>query len=199
MEPTSAAVRRPSLSASVDGREAVDRLLAGHLHGVVRRCLDVADAEARCGCEPGTMTSDKSDDKEIRLLLEEWVTAFRDKTTDSIVATHAADIVSFDILPPLRYLGIEGYLHPWQETFESFDGPIEQEIHDLVITVGGDVAFSHCLNHMSGIRVDGNRVDFWFRSTFCYERTDGRWQVVHHHTSVPTDFATGAAVLGLTP
>ncbi|WP_280494132.1 YybH family protein [Nocardia asiatica] len=143
--------------------------------------------------------SSSVDETAIRHIIDEWVEAFREKSVARIVATHAADIVSFDILPPLRYIGIENYLEPWHDTFAAFDGPIAQEIHDLDIAVGGDVAFSHSLNRMTGTYHDGRTADFWFRSTTCYRKIDGRWLVVHHHTSAPTDFETGSAVLDLVP
>lgn len=115
------------------------------------------------------------------------------------MAIHAHDTVSFNIVPPLRYVGADAYRKPWQETFENFAGPIEFEIRDLDITIGGDLAYSRSLNRMMGTTTDGQKTDFWFRWTACFQKIDEQWLIVHDHTSVPTDFTSGTAVLDLAP
>ncbi|MCP2315298.1 Ketosteroid isomerase homolog [Nocardia amikacinitolerans] len=139
------------------------------------------------------------DEAAIRLVIDRWAQAFHDKDVDAVVALHDPDTVSFDIVPPLRYVGMSEYRKPWDETFANFGGPIEMEIRDLVITVGGDVAFSYSLNRMIGVLNDGTELDYWMRWTVCYRRIDGRWLIVHDHSAAPTDFATGGAALDLQP
>ena len=46
---------------------------------------------------------------------------------------------------------------------------------------------------------NGNEVGFWVRWTACFRKIDGNWLIVHDHVSVPTDFATGKALLDLEP
>lgn len=46
---------------------------------------------------------------------------------------------------------------------------------------------------------DGQTSDYWFRWTACLRRIDGRWLIVHDHTSLPTDFASGGAAQDLQP
>ena len=48
----------------------------------------------------------------------------------------------------------------------------------LTIAVGGDVAFSHSLNRMSGTRTTGEEIDVWLRATVL-RRIDGFWRVAH--------------------
>ncbi|KAA8883017.1 DUF4440 domain-containing protein [Nocardia colli] len=139
------------------------------------------------------------DEAEIRGLIDRWVEAFRQRDVDAAMAIHAVDTVSFDIAPPLRYVGTETYRKPWEETFANFSGPIYFEIRELDITLGTDIAFSRSLNHMMGTMVDGQDADIWLRWTACFQKRDGQWLIVHDHTSVPTDFADGTAVLDLTP
>ncbi|WP_378741778.1 YybH family protein [Nocardia brasiliensis] len=146
-----------------------------------------------------TPTVETTDAAEIRGVIDKWVAAFRNRDVAAAMAIHAVDTVSFDIVPPLRYVGTDDYRKPWEETFENFTGPIEFEVRDLDITIGGDVAFSRSLNRMTGTMADGQPTDFWFRWTACFQKRDGRWLIVHDHTSVPTDFTDGTAVLDLTP
>ncbi|WP_181699740.1 nuclear transport factor 2 family protein [Nocardia sp. GTS18] len=146
-----------------------------------------------------TDTTGSSDEAQIREVIHSWVAAFRNRDVSAAKAIHSPDTVSFDIVPPLRYIGWDSYRKPWEDTFDGFIGPIDFEIRDLVITVGDDMAFSRSLNRMMGTMADGQKTDFWFRWTACFQKIGGRWLIVHDHTSVPTDFGTGTAVLDLAP
>lgn len=143
-----------------------------------------------------TRTADEAD---IRGLIDRWVEAFRTRDVEAAMAIHAADTVSFDIVPPLRYIGTDAYRKPWEETFANFTGPIQFEIRELDITIGADIAFSRSLNRMMGTMNDGEETDVWLRWTACFQKREGRWLIVHDHSSVPTDFGNGTAVLDLTP
>ncbi|MFI6996013.1 YybH family protein [Nocardia sp. NPDC050175] len=146
-----------------------------------------------------TRTTEATDDADIRGVIDRWVEAFRNRDVDAAMAIHAADTVSFDIAPPLRYVGTDEYRRPWEATFANFTGPIEFEIRELAITIGTDVAFSRSLNRMMGTMRDGQEADLWLRWTACFQKRDGQWLIVHDHSSVPTDFANGTALLDLTP
>ncbi|GAB2672051.1 hypothetical protein GCM10027088_58490 [Nocardia goodfellowii] len=146
-----------------------------------------------------TGTTEPTDEAQIRGLIDTWVAAFRTRDVEAAMAIHAPDTVSFDVVPPLRYVGRDAYRKPWEDTFAGFTGPIDFEIQDLKITVADCIAFSRSLNRMMGTTTDGQKTDFWFRWTACFEKIDQRWLIVHDHTSVPTDFTTGTAVLDLSP
>jgi ketosteroid isomerase-like protein len=68
-----------------------------------------------------------------------------------------------------------------------------------MITVGDDVAFGHSLNRISGTLKNGNRADYWVRSTICFRKIDGNWLIVHDQVSVPLDVESGRALLNLEP
>jgi ketosteroid isomerase-like protein len=135
----------------------------------------------------------------IRRRVEELVNAVRTKNIDGAMSAYARDVVAFDIVPPLRYVGAEAYRQRWQETFAAFGGPIEYEVRDLQITIEGDLAFLHSLNHVKGTLLSGQRTDVWLRWTACWRRIEGEWAIVHLHVSVPADLASGQAVLNLQP
>ncbi len=141
----------------------------------------------------------KNDEAEIRRVIESGIEAIHDKNIEGVISLYAQEVVSFDIVPPLRYVGADAFRKPWEEVFSSFQGPIGYEIADLSITVGGDVAFTYSLNRISGTMNNGLRTDLWLRWTACWRRINGRWLIVHHHNSVPVDLETGRAVVSLKP
>ena len=97
----------------------------------------------------------------------------------------AADIVTFDLAPPLQSTGADALRQSLEAWFPTFRGPVGYEVHDLSITTGDDVAFCRSLNRISVTRTDGEEIDVWVRATVGLRRIDGRWQVTHEHSSVP--------------
>ena len=134
----------------------------------------------------------------IRQRVADWAKAIRAKNIDGIASLYAPDLVSFDLTPPLRYVGAEGKRRAWQEIFASLSGPIGYEIRDLNVTANGELAFVYSLNHITATLPRGH-IDMWLRWTACFRQIDGAWLVVHDHVSVPADPVHGKAVLNLTP
>ena len=139
------------------------------------------------------------DEAQIRQRVHDFAKAFRAKDIDGVMSVYAPDIVSFDLVPPLSYVGAEVYRQPWEATFEAYQDPIDYEVHDLHITTNHDVAFSYSLNRMRGTLKDGQQTDFWLRWTACYRKIDGNWLIVHEHVSVPVDLESGKGSLDLKP
>lgn len=135
----------------------------------------------------------------LRKVLEEGIEALRHKNIEGVMALYAPEVVSFDIVPPLRYVGAEVFRKVWEEVFASFQGPLNYEIHDLTLSISVDLAFAYSLNHISGTLNNGQKTDLWLRWTACFRKIEGRWLIVHHQNSVPVDLATGRAVLDLKP
>ena len=133
-----------------------------------------------------------TDEHAIRALIDAQVDAFRRKDAAAAVAMLADDVVAFEMIPPLilpsEMARSEQAMAGW---FAGWEGPVSIEIRDLVIHVGGDVAFSHSLNRLSGTRLGGGLTDLWMRSTLGFRRNSDCWQIVHGHTSVPFDPADG--------
>ena len=136
---------------------------------------------------------------EIKRVIEGGIEAIRGKNIEGVMALYAPEVVSFDIVPPLQYVGAKAFRKAWEAVFSSFQGPIGYEMHDLDITVGDDVAFGHSLNRISGTMNTGQKTDLWLRSTVCFRKINGKWLVVHTQVSVPVDLETGRAVLSLKP
>jgi ketosteroid isomerase-like protein len=138
------------------------------------------------------------DEAEIRGLIDGWLSALRAKDVDGRTSSYAEDVVIYDVVDPLRRVGLEELKGRLAEWFSTFQGPVSCEIRDLEIAVSGDVAFFFGLNRFSGTTVRG-ALDMWVRSTTCLRKIESRWMVVLEHTSVPFDGGTGKASTDLKP
>jgi ketosteroid isomerase-like protein len=135
----------------------------------------------------------------IRQRVADLVKALNAKDIEGVMSLYAPNLVSFDLAPPLRYVGAHNKRRAWQEAFAAFAGPIAYEVRDLDVTTHGELAFVHSLNHITVTLASGQNIDLWLRWTACFRRIDGVWLVVHDHVSVPADLEHGRAVLNLTP
>jgi len=140
----------------------------------------------------------KNEEVAIQRLLDELTIALHDKNIEGVMSLYAQEVVTFDIVPPLQYLGADALRKLWEEVFFVYQ-TITYEIHDLSITVGDDMAFTHSLNRMSGSMTTGQKTDYWLRWTACFRKINGKWLIVHHQNSVPADLEHGKAALDLKP
>jgi len=139
------------------------------------------------------------DEADIRRRIDNGVKAIRAMDLEAVMALYAPDLVSFDIVPPLRHVGAEAKRENWVDVFATYQPPLGYELRDLTITVGDDVAFGHSLNRVSGTLRNGQRSEFWLRWTACFRKIDGEWLIAHDQVSVPVDLPSGRALLDLEP
>jgi ketosteroid isomerase-like protein len=59
----------------------------------------------------------------IRQRVEDLVKALCAKDIESAMSLYAPNMVSFDIAPPLRYVGADNKRRAWQEAFAVWTGP----------------------------------------------------------------------------
>ena len=127
-----------------------------------------------------------SDEQAIRAVIDARIDALRRKDAAAATATLSADVVAFEMAPPLQLGAAEARsVEGLQAWLDGWDGPVETEVSDLRIHVAGDVAFCHSLNRLRGTKPGGGQVDMWMRSTLGFRKTGGEWKIVHGHTSVP--------------
>jgi ketosteroid isomerase-like protein len=135
----------------------------------------------------------------IRQRVEDWAEAIQAGDLDAVMSFYAPNVVSFDIGPPLRYVGVENKRRAWQQAFAAYAGPMVYQVRDLTVATDGDLAFVHSLNHVSGTLARGHTADLWLRWAACLRRIGGVWLVVHDHASVPVDLEHGHALVNLNP
>src|SRR6478752_768741 len=111
----------------------------------------------------------------------------RTRDLEGLKQLYAANVVSFDVEPPLQHVGIEAKLKNWAKAFTFFQN-VDYEVRDLTVTVGDDVAFGHAFGRLSGTLRDGTATSgMWVRATFCFRELDHNWLIVHDQASVPFD------------
>ena len=127
--------------------------------------------------------SKSRDEAQVRAAIDSWAMALRDKDAEAVVAHHADEFVQFSLAPPLLSAAADAKgLNAW---FATWRGGLGYEVHDLKLAVGGDVAFSHSLNRLSGTKTDGEEIALWFRLTLGFRKLGAGWKMVHEHESVP--------------
>ena len=144
-------------------------------------------------------TPDAIEELTIRRRLDALVEAIRGMDVDGATAIYAADIVSFDVEPPLQHLGAGAKRTNWRNVFSMYQPPLEYEMRDLAIVAGDGVAFAHGLVRIGGTLKSGEKTGHWLRSTMCLRKVEGAWRIVHDHVSAPLDMKTGSALVNLQP
>lgn len=141
----------------------------------------------------------EQDDKRIRALISERVAAMTERDADALARQCVPDLLAFTLAPPLAHHGED--VEARKAWFASFDGPIEYEVRDLEVTVGGDVAYSHSLTRLSTTpKGMPQPFELWFRSTTGFRKVDGEWRIAHVHDSTPFYMdGTMSAALDLKP
>jgi PhnB protein len=124
-----------------------------------------------------------TDEAQIRKVIDDWASALRNKDADAVLFHYALSLTHFSLAPPL--LSARSDAEDLTTWFATWQGPIGYEIHDLNITVGNDVAFSHSVNRMHGTNTAGGKDDLWFRHTLGFRKISGEWKITHEHESVP--------------
>ncbi len=136
---------------------------------------------------------------DIRARMDTLTTAIRAHDIETAMSLYAPDVVSFDLEPPLRHVGVEAKRRNWAAVFAAYRRPLGYEVHDLSIVIGDEVGFTHSLNRISGTLTNGATTAMWVRTTTGLRRIDGEWLIAHDHVSVPIDVETGRALRDLTP
>jgi uncharacterized protein (TIGR02246 family) len=154
-------------------------------------CVLSQDFEAN----PMTTTNVSAEEAVIRALEDKFVTAFNAGNVDAMMKNYIPDsnLIVFDVVPPRQHQGAEAYRKAWVGFFSHFRGTPKIAINDLSITVDGTVAFSHSIQHVTGIDTKGNPIDRTVRVTDGYRKIEGHWRIVLEHVSVPVDVTTGKA------
>jgi len=121
----------------------------------------------------------------LRRRIDDLTQAIRDKNLDHLMTFYAANVVVFDLHPPLDVRGADAYRENFERWFASFEGPLDFELHNLRVTPGEPAAFCHYLGLITGARPGGRKSGYWVRGTTCFERREGEWLVSHEHISTP--------------
>lgn len=132
-------------------------------------------------------------------LIEGRVAAVAAKDVEGMAGQFAEDVSLFDAVGPLRDRGADVERARLQTWFGGYCTEIGLRIRDLEVVADGSVAFAHYLFQVEGTLRDGTEVAMWVRSTVGFRELSDCWKIVHEHSSVPFDGATGEALTRLEP
>jgi len=161
----------------------------------VRQILLVTLLAACAGCNntvPAPPDTSAQDQTDIKALEDGFTAAFKAKDVNALMAYYVPDqtMIAFDMITPLQYTGADAYRKDWQDFFAMYPGPSDFTVTDLDITTGGNVAFSHSIQHGSVTDKKGKKTELTVRVTDGYKKIDGHWLIAHEHVSIPVDMAT---------
>ena len=137
----------------------------------------------------------------IKGLLAKQSEAIQKRDIAGATANYKENVILFDVVGPLQHTGASSVKQRLQEWFGTFrdNDPIAFETKELSVKADTAIAFSHGFNHISAALKNGKRLDMYWRETLNWEKTNGKWQIVSAHSSVPFDAGTGMASTGLKP
>ncbi|MGH8142837.1 MAG: YybH family protein [Steroidobacteraceae bacterium] len=136
------------------------------------------------------MSSTSETESQVRDVLEGWAAATRQNRKDDILKNLTANLVIFDVLPPMQYESVAAYRAGWGGDWQP-DTQREGQfgLENLVIAFGSDLASAHCCIRCGGTLPDGRSFQDVVRATFCLRKDDGHWKVFHQHVSKPFQMA----------
>lgn len=139
-------------------------------------------------------TTAQSPEAEIQHLIDEWRSALCARDLDRLMQHYADDVVFYDAVPPFYHQGADAYRQTWAVMFDFLPPQLVSEVCEVNITVSGNLALMHCLQHLTNAETGQSATCGWVRVTVGYRREQGAWKVFHEHVSVPFDPNSAQAV-----
>lgn len=147
------------------------------------------------------MTQQHRPQDRVLTLLEEWADAIRNKDIERLMACYAADVVAYDMMPPLEWRGADSYRAAWDQGL-AMPGTFAIELYEPMVMASDELAFAVALAHFDVGPAEGGAgesFDGWFRWTAGFARIHGEWKIVHEHSSVPIEMESKTALTDLRP
>jgi len=123
----------------------------------------------------------------IRNVITAAEAAMKDRDAQRLIDRYTADVVKFDLAPPLGRSGDDARdVARQQGWFDTFDGPVDLKITELSIYAHGETAWAHSLNRMSATpKGTGFAFELWYRATYGLRKFEQGWLIAHEHSSTP--------------
>ncbi len=137
-------------------------------------------------------------ENEIRALVEAWHTTVTGGDLDRIMAFYDDDVVAFDAIATLQFVGAAAYREHWAQCLQ-FMGEGSIVLHSVTVQASDDLAVAWFIDRCSGPNEQGEMESGYTRGTACYRRQGDGWRIVHEHFSMPIDMQTGKAIFDAAP
>jgi uncharacterized protein (TIGR02246 family) len=140
-----------------------------------------------------------STQSEVRALLEQQSAAVSAKDLDRLMSLYSPDVVYFDTVPPLQFVGCAALRERFQRWFDGWRGPFTLDTRDVTIIANGNIAVACRFSRARGTLTNGEQAGSWVRATSCLERTNHTWLIRHEHVSWPVDVKNRTVAMDLEP
>jgi uncharacterized protein (TIGR02246 family) len=133
----------------------------------------------------------------IEQVLEAYKAAVFAKDVDAFVALYDQEVRVFDMWGAWSYAGIAAWRGMVADWFGSLGSErVVIEMNDVQVIVAHDLAVAHAFVTYAGVSAEGKELRaMQNRLTWALKQNDGRWKIVHEHTSAPVDFETSKVLL----
>src|SRR5947208_14418846 len=114
---------------------------------------------------PSAAAGDLVAAQEIRGWIDQWRKAVSAKDVDRVMELYTDDVVAYDVVPPLQYIGKAAYRADYQQFFSQYDSDLHVETRDLHIEASGELGYATGLQMISGMLKHGQKSGMWVRLT----------------------------------
>jgi ketosteroid isomerase-like protein len=118
------------------------------------------------------------------------------KDVDRVMELYTDDVVAYDVVPPLQYVGKAAYRADYQQFFSQYESDLHVETRDLHVGTTGELGYATGLQMISGMLKHGQKSDVWVRFTSLYRKINGKWLDFHDHVSVPVEYRIRQSTAG---
>ena len=126
-------------------------------------------------------------DREIAALFDRWNAALQTGSAAAVTGLYAPDA----ILQPTVSNKVRNTPAQIQDYFEHFlaGKPVGQINYREIRHLGPDAAMDSGVYTFTLTQADGSKREVQARYTFLYERLDGQWKIINHHSSAMPEVA----------
>ena len=120
--------------------------------------------------------------QEILFKIKQWDHAVAKMDIQTLTDLCQNDLKVFDVNSQVE--GTAAYQALWEEYSPYFPHDVRVHRQDIKIYAENDLAFVHCFSKVD--RSEQNSLNLpWCRTTLCFQKTQGKWKMVHQHISMP--------------
>lgn len=121
--------------------------------------------------------------QEILFKLKQWDHAVAKMDIQALTDLCQQDVSVFDVSSQLE--GAAAYKALWEQYSPYFSDDICVYRQDVKIYAENDLAFVHCYSKIDKAEQKQMLNLPWCRTTLCFQKSQGKWKMVHQHISMP--------------
>lgn len=133
-----------------------------------------------------------NDNAAITALYKQFGVALEHKDLNGVMSLYVPGdgLFVFDVGPPREHRGWNDYREDWKTLFAGFKDSPTFKLIDFVMTIDGDVAYTHSAQQVTVNMGGKTRTTVILRVTDVLRKVNGKWLIVQEHVSIPVDLST---------